>query len=81
MFGISMSELVVILLVVLVLINPKDLPGLARKTGSIYATIIRQWNGMKRTMKKFEEEVELYSKLEANDIKTTSDKTEDKEEI
>lgn len=64
MFGFGLSEIVIIMIVILVLIKPKDLPGIARKAGKIYATVIRQLNGIKRSFKEFSDEIETLSSSE-----------------
>lgn len=43
MFGIGITEFIVIALVVIIFINPKDLPGFFRKLGKLYQTI-KNWN-------------------------------------
>lgn len=67
MFGIGFSEIVTILIVLLVIINPKDLPSIARKAGKIYAAIMKQINGIKRAFKNFSDELEMLSKSDEND--------------
>lgn len=66
MFGIGLSELIAIGVVIILLVNPKDLPRISRKAGALYASCIRQWNGFKRSIKEFEKEIEYYEKLEKN---------------
>ena len=50
MFGIGLSEIGVIVLIILVLLNPKDLPKIARKVGKL----VRKFQDAKG---KFDEEV------------------------
>ena len=66
MFGFGFSEIITILIVLIILINPKDLPKIAKKAGKIYATFVRQLNGVKRTFKDFTDEVETLSSIEEN---------------
>lgn len=64
MFGFGASEIVVIVIVLIVLVKPQDLPGISRKVGKIYGTIVKQLNVIKRTFKNFEDEIETLSKVE-----------------
>lgn len=61
MFGFGFSEIVTIIIVVIVFLNPKDLPRIVRTIGRIYGKIIRQINGLKKTYGQFEEEVKSIS--------------------
>lgn len=76
MFGFGFSELIVIICVVIILINPKDFPKLAKKAGSIYEYCMRHINGFKKNLKKFEEEIEMYSKLEDESNNSSSQNNE-----
>jgi Sec-independent protein translocase protein TatA len=42
MFGLGFAEIVVICLVVLIIVRPKDLPRLLRKTGALYRQVSDQ---------------------------------------
>ncbi len=57
MFGFGISEIMAVLIVAIVLINPKELPMIVRKIGKIYASVMRQINGVRRTFSSFEEDV------------------------
>ena len=59
MFGLGLSEIFTIIVVAIVILNPKDLPVLVRKIGKIYAVIMRQVNGLKKAYADFEEEVKI----------------------
>lgn len=67
MFGIGVSEIITIIIVLLVIINPKDLPKITRKAGNIYANIMRQINRLRKTYKEFSDEIETLSEID--DIK------------
>ncbi|MGH4036469.1 MAG: hypothetical protein ACRQFF_01310 [Sphaerochaeta sp.] len=64
MFGLGLSEIFTVLVVAIVLLNPKDLPVIVRKIGKIYAKIMRQVNGIKRAYYEFEEEVKFDDDLD-----------------
>jgi sec-independent protein translocase protein TatB len=57
MFGLGTSEIIIIVIVALVLINPKDLPRIVRKIGKIYGKVMREINGVRKTYGQFEKEV------------------------
>jgi sec-independent protein translocase protein TatB len=69
MFGLGISEIVVIVIVTLLLVNPKELPGLARKAGTLYSRIMREINGLRKTFTEFEDEVKELSNLESQEKK------------
>ena len=48
MFGIGAAELGIIILVILIFIRPKDIPGIMRKVGALY----RRANDQVREIKK-----------------------------
>mgnify|MGYP000330179932 CR=1 FL=1 len=66
MFGFGLSELLVILIVIVALINPKELPSIIRKVGAIYGFCIKQLNGMKRAVKKIDEEIQEQAEQESS---------------
>ncbi|MDC7227627.1 MAG: hypothetical protein PQJ61_12755 [Spirochaetales bacterium] len=68
MFGFGFSEIITILVVVIVLINPKELPSIVRKIGKMYGKIMRQINHLKKVYDEFEEEVKF-----ASDLKSSGD--------
>lgn len=63
MFGFGFSETITIVIVILVLINPKELPTIMKKGGKFYGKIIREFNGVKRTFKDLEKEVNTLSEI------------------
>ena len=62
MFGFGLTEIITIVIIVLVLINPKDLPRIVRKLGTIYGKIMRQINILRKTYSDFEKEVDTVVK-------------------
>lgn len=59
MFGLGLSEIFTVIIVAIVILNPKDLPVLVRKIGKLYAVMMRQVNGLKKAYADFEEEVKI----------------------
>jgi Sec-independent protein translocase protein TatA len=57
LFGIGLPELVIIILVVLVLVNPKDLPALARRLGALVRKLRDLRDGFARTLREAEREI------------------------
>jgi sec-independent protein translocase protein TatB len=57
MFGLGFSEVLTLGIVIIVLLNPKDLPKIMHKLGSLYARIMREFNGAKKTYHEFEKEI------------------------
>ena len=57
MFGLGLSELVVIILIILVLINPKDLPKIARKIGQWARKFQEAKSKFDDEMRKVEQEI------------------------
>ena len=50
MFGISLTETLVILVVVLIFVGPKQLPALARTLGSLYAELRKATDDLRNTI-------------------------------
>ncbi|MDC7220594.1 MAG: twin-arginine translocase TatA/TatE family subunit [Spirochaetales bacterium] len=69
MFGLGTSEIIVIVIVALVLINPKEMPRIVRKLGKVYATIMREINGVRKTYGQFENEVKYLTELDEKEDK------------
>ena len=67
MFGFGIPEIITVLIVAIVLINPRDLPVILRRIGKIYGRVMRQVNGMRKTYGAFENEVKSMTDL--NDLK------------
>lgn len=64
MFGLGISECITILLVMIVIINPKDLPKISKKIGYFYGSCVKHWNGFKKTIALIDKEIEDYAKVE-----------------
>ena len=56
MFGFSFAELILVLLVVLIFIKPKDLPEIAHFSGKVFYRAKRFFNDIKRQFKEVEGE-------------------------
>lgn len=67
MFGLGISEIIIVIILCLVLINPRDLPRFARKAGKIYGFVMRQFNGVRKIYGQFENEVESISNFNTKD--------------
>lgn len=67
MFGFGVSEVITIIIVCLVLINPKELPAIIHKGGKLYGKIMKEFNGIRKTFDNLEKEVETLNKLGEND--------------
>jgi Sec-independent protein translocase protein TatA len=65
MFGISLPEGITVCIVVLVLLNPKDLPKIVRKLGVVYGHAMRRINGARKTYREFESELENLAELDS----------------
>lgn len=63
MFGFGITEIITVIIVIIVLVNPKDLPVIVRKIGKIYASIMKQMNAVRKDFHNFEEEVRTASDL------------------
>lgn len=74
MFGLGVSEIVIIAIVIIVLVHPKDLPDLSRKAGRLYASVMRQINDARRTFKDLEKEINILSDLDSPEEKNKSRK-------
>ncbi len=61
MFGLGSSEIIVVAVVALIIINPRDLPIIVRKAGKIYANVMKQLNGARKTYGQFEDEVKSFT--------------------
>lgn len=67
MFGLGISEIIVVAAVALILINPKELPGIVRKIGRIYGTAMRHVNGVRKKYGHFGNEVRSLTDLNDKD--------------
>ncbi|MBI9104309.1 MAG: hypothetical protein JEY99_17960 [Spirochaetales bacterium] len=77
MFGLGLSEIITLIIVVIVFLNPKDLPFIIRKIGKIYGKIMRQINGLKKTFSDFEKEVNSISDINASGKITSRKESEE----
>ncbi len=68
MFALGLSEIFTIFIVIIVVLNPKDLPIIVRKVGKTYAKIMQQINQVKKSYQKFEEDLKIE---ELNNIEVT----------
>ncbi len=68
MFALGLSEIFTIFIVIIVVLNPKDLPIIVRKVGKTYAKIMQQINQLKKSYQKFEEDLKIE---ELNNIEVT----------
>lgn len=66
MFGLGFSEIITLAIVIIVLLNPKDLPIIVRKIGKIYGKIMRQINGIKKSFNDFEQELKSISDTQSS---------------
>lgn len=57
MFGLGIAEIITVLIVILVLFNPKDLPAIVRTVGRVYGSVMKQLNGVRKTYGQFEKEL------------------------
>jgi Sec-independent protein translocase protein TatA len=57
MFGLSFAEIIIIILVVIVFLRPKDFPRLFTKLGRLYGHITRQVGAAKDYLAELENEV------------------------
>lgn len=74
MFGLGLSEICTIIIVIVIVLNPKDLPLIVRKLGKIYATIMREVNHLKQSYKNFEEDIKITDFEELEDLNLKSKK-------
>ena len=63
MFGFGITEVITLVIVIIVLINPKDLPVIVRRVGKIYGMVIREINRVRKTFNQFENEVKSVTDL------------------
>jgi len=59
MFGLGISEIITLIIVFLVIINPKDLPKIVNKIGKIYGGFIREVNQIKKSYHQFEDDIKI----------------------
>ncbi|MDC7235135.1 MAG: hypothetical protein PQJ58_18015 [Spirochaetales bacterium] len=67
MFGFGISEIITLLIVFIVLINPKDLPLLVRKIGKTYGAVMKQINTVRKSWQNYEEEIRKTADLSMED--------------
>ncbi|MDC7222252.1 MAG: hypothetical protein PQJ60_00855 [Spirochaetales bacterium] len=61
MFGFGFSEIITLVIVVIVLFNPKEMPRLLRKIGRIYSTIMKEVNGARKVLRQLDEGLQTIS--------------------
>ena len=81
MFGIGIAEILVVLVLVLVLINPKDLPKIARKLGSLYRKFRDVRDKVNQEVREVEREIRKPFEESANEIDTGIKETVDSVKI
>lgn len=64
MFGLGYSEIIVILVILIVMVPPKNLPGLFRKAGKLYTRAMRVLNHYRKEFVNLEQELKALSKIE-----------------
>lgn len=79
MFGIGMSELMVILVIALIFIGPKNLPEIAKTLGKSYLQFQRAFRDMKGTIEEEIEEIKKETEISL-DKEISPDRKEKKEE-
>jgi Tat protein translocase TatB subunit len=57
MFGFSLAELIIVLLVILIFIKPEDLPEIAHFFGKVFYRAKRLFNEVKKSLKEMEKEL------------------------
>jgi len=65
-FGLGLTEIITLIIVIIILMNPKDLPLVVRRAGVLYGKIMRQINGIKKTFSDFEQEVRSISEVKSS---------------
>ncbi|RKX79814.1 MAG: hypothetical protein DRP87_01645 [Spirochaetes bacterium] len=61
MFGIGFWEIIIILILIIIFINPRDLPGIFRKIGRFYKQITGFYNDMLKIVDEMEKNIKLSS--------------------
>jgi len=77
MFGIGLTEILVILILIFVLINPKDLPKIAKKLGDLYRRFLDVRDRINKEVKDVEKEIRKPFEESANGIKKDIQETID----
>lgn len=78
MFGFGFSEFITLGIVILVFLNPKDLPVIVKRLGRIYGRVMRQVNGARRTYREFEKELESLAEADGDGDATPRKKSDGK---
>jgi Sec-independent protein translocase protein TatA len=68
MFGFGITEIITLLIVIIVLVNPRDIPALVRKMGRVYGSVMRQMNGIRKNFARFEEEIKTVASFDEDEI-------------
>ena len=67
MFGLSFTELIVILLVALIFVRPKDIPRLFSRLGRLYGQLTRHVGDARAMMRELEDEAKREEEIEKAD--------------
>ncbi len=81
MFGIGSTELIVILVVALIVLGPKKLPGIARSIGKALGEFRRAATDVKQTIEREVEQVEAREKAVAEEKTASTPPQEASEEV
>lgn len=73
MFGISMPEIIIVLIIALLVIGPKQLPEIARTLGRGYGEFRRMMGGLENSLSDLEKE----ATMEAESVKKSVDERDD----
>ena len=57
MFGFSLAELIIVLIIIIIFVNPKDLPEIAHFLGRAYYRIRKFFNEIKKQFSEVEKEI------------------------
>lgn len=75
MFGFGITEIITLIIVMIVLVNPRDLPVIVRKIGKIYGSLMKQINGARKSFANFEEEIKTAADFSEDEVFVSKKKT------
>ncbi len=86
MFGIGISEIIIIAVVILIFVKPEDIPVFFRKTGRLFGELKRTYDKMNKAKDDFVNMAEEYAKKTqdeaiGNDKGGSDGKSSEKEDI
>ena len=64
MFGVGFGEILIVLLIAIVFIRPKDLPNFMRGAGRLYGQLRKMYNEVTRTKEKIIKEIDEAASLD-----------------